>query len=210
MGASWYPEIVAAARFPSALAFAHVGAFHRTPDFSVRVAAEFGALNTSWLEVGGSELSDWCGSATRDDVALVDLDALDLKSPRSEEVLSNLRPAVTGARERGARVVFVSTRQLAEFPALAGSSILLDAETVAMRAVADEVALDLAADLGLTSTVAQRNVSHFSAGSRALIWTFVEIDSMAVGGNQKRQVAAARERSLARMIFDQLGAELCT
>ena len=210
MRTSWYPEVSAAARFPSALAFAHIGAFHRTPDFNTRAARSCVDCTAAWLTVDGAELTAWCRSSSSDDVALADLDGLDLRSPRTEEILSNLRPTVTDAREQGARIVFVSTRPLHDFPAMAGSSILLDAETVAIKPVTDGAARELAASLGVVSQASQSNVAAFAVGSRALIWMFSEIDALEIGSNKKRALAAERERELVSTLFDELGPELCT
>ncbi|RYP88671.1 hypothetical protein EKO23_01925 [Nocardioides guangzhouensis] len=192
------------------MAFAHVGTFHRTPDFTTRAASGFDDATAAWLPVDGAELTEWCRSPSPDDVALIDLDGLDVRSPRTEEILSNLRPALTEAREQGARVVFVSTRPLHDFPAMAGSSILLDAETVAMKPVTEGAARELAASLGVASQASQSNVAAFAIGSRALIWMFSDIDALKMGGNRKRALAAEREKEFVVTLFDELGPELCT
>lgn len=211
MAEPWYPELVAAMKFPSTLGFAHIGAYHRFRDFTERVVESLGSAGAVWIgDADVGRISEWADGAGDESLAVLILDSLDLRSAKTEEILTNLRPIVTRARESGGRVLFVSARPLGDFSALAGSSILVDAQAVVMRPTSDDHSRTILSRLGVTKPEAISNVVKFASGSRALLEIFAEIDGLEIAGNRKIKLAAEKECQLAKSVFDELGAERCT
>ena len=66
---------------------------------------------------------------------------------------------------------FVSASRLMRFPALAGSSLLVDAETLRVSHLDDLQATQIATRLGTSSDAATR-IAQFAQGSRALVHAF--------------------------------------
>ena len=142
-------------------------------------------------------------------VVIVDPQCDGLSPDRTEERLSNLRPAVQTLRVRGASVWFLSDRPLHCYPALAGSSVLADAESVRVKPLTPQSAVRLAVGEGVSEQSASR-IAEFAAGSRALLASFVRVDLSEGSGNEKKAFAERLEREVATQAFAEIGPDLST
>ena len=206
----WYPEFSPVFLLPGTLAFSFVGALHRTPVFPedlVSTAAPEKAVHRFRLD--DPDLVDRMVDASDGSVAIVDPRCEGLSADRTEERLSNLRPVVQTLRVRGASVWFLSDRPLHCYPALAGSSVLADAESVRVRPLTPESTMRLAIAQGASGPSAAR-IAEFAAGSRALLASFVHVDLSERSGNEKKALAERLEREVATRAFAEIGPDLST
>lgn len=206
----WYPEFSPVFLIPGSLAFSFVGALHRIPQFPddiVRSAAHNRDIRQ--FRVDDASLLDCLSEAKDGCITIID-PASDRMSPdRAEERLSNLRPVVQSARIKGGSVWFLSARPLHCYPALVGSSVLADAESIRVKQLSSDVAICLAMAEGVHESNAAR-IADFAGGSRALLSAFAQVEASSVSGNEKKRLAVSREREVATRAFAELGADLAT
>lgn len=189
----------------------HMAAIHRTSDWLSDLAAELESLGLSirMVEAKPESIAELVASETDGEILWIeDLRGL-LNKDWCADRLQRMRPVLNKARRNGWRVLLVSTVPPDLYPALAGSSILMDARLVQGRPIDPVSAGEYVRSLGVTVEEAVANVVKHSSGSRALLEAFASIELSTGSGNSKRAKALEAERNLAQRAFDEIGPLLC-
>lgn len=207
VGLDWYPELFNLFSRPGSLAFTHIGAVHCGDEFDSQVLAAERSMPSEHFDLGATELRQWALTASHGDLAIVSPGHPTQSQSIIETSLSELREPFAGARMRGASVWVMSEYPLSRFPVLAASSLLADAETVRLRLVSRDFAMDRLLPVVGDVTVAERIVG-FAGGSRALLSKFAQVECLICSGNEKLRIAREAERGVADLACDQLGPDL--
>ena len=153
-------------------------------------------------------LRDSAGWASPGDLAIVSPGDPAQAHRLIEDALLKLRDVLAEARSRGASIWFMSDFPLFRFPVLAASSLLADAETVRLRLVSDEFAVQCVLPIIKTMCSAE-TVSRFASRSRALLQQFAETDATDVSGREQVRLVNRAERTVAGRALQQLGPVFC-
>ncbi|MEU0312552.1 hypothetical protein [Nocardioides sp. NPDC006273] len=203
----WYPELAALFSRQGSLAFTHAAAVHCGEDFTPEAVAEQRPGNTSCFSLTDPALPQWAATATTGDLVIVSPGNPADDQRNIETALGDLREKFEAARFRGASVWFMSEYPLSRFPILAASSLLADAETVRLRLLREQAALEIVLPLVRDRQDAERVVA-FACGSRALLDSFVAITVGEDSGNEKSRRVKSAERAVADRAWRELGPDL--
>lgn len=206
-----YPEVADALSFSGSMCLLHIGAVHRTSNWLEQIIRELEGIGLSAvrIEANPDSIAELIASEAEGEVVCVDdLRGL-LNTEICAEVLQRMRPALIEARHKGWRVLLVSTVPPDLYPALAGSSILVDASLVQGRPLDDEVASRYVRNLGVTDEIFIRNVVEHAGGSRAMLEAFTSIELSATSGNSKKGQAETVQKRVAGQTFEEIGSSLC-
>lgn len=206
-----YPEVAESLRFAGSMCLLHLAAIHRTSDWLSDLRAELMGLGLSvrMVDAKPESIAELVTSEAEGEIVWIeDLRGL-LNKDWCVDRLQRMRPVLNEARRNGWRVLLVSTVPPDLYPALAGSSILMDARLVQGRPIDSESAAEYVRKLGVTAEEAVANVVRHSSGSRALLEAFASIELSEGSGNGKRAKALAAEKNIAGQTFDEIGPSLC-
>lgn len=206
-----YPEIADALKFGGSMCLSHLGALHRTSEWQydiIRELAEVG-LHTQMVAPDPAAVSELVATEVEGEVLCIgDLRPL-LTISTCAAILQRLRPVLINARQRGWRVLLLTTVPPDLYPPLAGSSILMDAQQIQGRPLDDQLAEAFLRARGITDQTAIDNVCRHAGGSRSLLQTFGSIHVSELSGNAKKAAAERAQRDLAMAVFEEIGPSLC-
>jgi hypothetical protein len=189
----------------------HIGAVHRTSNWLEDIIRELegAGLSAVRIDANPDSIAELIASDAEGEVLCIDdLRGL-LNTDFCAEVLQRMRPALIEARHKGWRVLLVSTVPPDLYPALAGSSILVDASLVQGRPMDEGAAARYVRNLGVVDEISIMNLVDHAGGSRALLEAFASIELSVTSGNAKKSRAEATQKRVAGQTFDEIGSSLC-